>query len=71
MVTRPKITSDITGQSTIEFALITFGFLSLVIAVSVLWHAFADGLFVEHALSSASHHLSGISLGVVGDVFLY
>lgn len=59
------------GQSTLEFALVGAGFLSLVIALGTLWRAVESGLFVDHALSSASHHLSMVFMGVIGDVFLY
>lgn len=62
---------DTKGQSTVEFALVGMGFLALVIACGVLWRALESGLFVEHALISASHHLVEVSLGVVGDIFLY
>lgn len=60
-----------TGQGTLEFALIGAAFLSLVIAGGILWQTLDAGLLVEHALSSASHHVGGSVPGVVGDVFLY
>ncbi len=59
------------GQSTVEFAIVTAGFLSATIALSLVWHAFGDGLLVEHALSVASHHVQGVVPAVVADVFLY
>lgn len=62
---------DTDGQSTLEFALVGAGFLSLVIALGAVWRSFESGLFVEHALASASHHISMVFAGVVGDVFLY
>ncbi|MCL1797826.1 MAG: hypothetical protein FWG24_05910 [Eggerthellaceae bacterium] len=66
----PKL-QDSQGQGTVEFAVVCAAFVSLVVALSVLWHALQSGLFVEHALASASHHLQSVSAGVVGDVFLY
>ena len=68
-MTRPL--EDNQGQATVEFALVAVAFLSLVVACTLLWRALKDGLFVEHALISASHHISKVSLGVIGDVFLY
>lgn len=59
------------GQSTIEFALVCFAFISVIVALGVLWHLFEKGLFVEHALASASHHLQSVFSGVVGDVLLF
>ncbi|MGI6105812.1 MAG: hypothetical protein ACOYD7_06470 [Raoultibacter sp.] len=59
------------GQSTVEFALITAGFVGLIIGLGALWNVLETGLFVEHALASASHHVQEVSVGVVGDVFLY
>ena len=59
------------GQSTVEFAVVFFGFLSMVAALGVLWRVASDGLLVAHALQSASHHLETVVPGVVADVFLY
>ena len=56
------------GQSTVEFAVVLFGFLSMVAALGVLWRVASDGLLVAH---SASHHLETVVPGVVADVFLY
>ena len=62
---------DTNGQGTVEFAVVGAGFLALVIALGILWRALEGGLFVEHALASASHHVFAVSIGVVGDVFLF
>ena len=59
------------GQGTVEFALVVAAFFALVFALGILWRALEGGLFVDHALASASHHLQSVSAGVVGDVFLY
>ncbi len=59
------------GQSTVEFAVVLFGFLALTAALGVLWRSFQDGLLVSHALQSASHHLETVVPGVIADVFLY
>ena len=67
------------GQGTVEFALVTAAFLAAVIALGALWRGLEAGMFVDHALMSASHHIqispSGrIQMtmpGSVADVFLY
>lgn len=59
------------GQANVEFAIIFAAFLAIVIALGALWRAFGDGLFVEHALQSASHHLAQVDLGAWGDVLAY
>lgn len=59
------------GQATVEFAVIAAAFFSLVVALGVLWRAFDQGLFIQHALSSASHHIESVSLGGIADVFLF
>jgi len=66
-----KIREDNSGQGSVELALVIAGFLVLVLALGVLWRALEGGLFVDHALASASHHLHSVDGGVVGDVFLY
>ena len=59
------------GQSTVEFAIVLAAFLSIAFAFSALWDALKDGLFVQHALQCASHHLSASSLGSWSDVLAY
>ncbi|MEF2655321.1 MAG: TadE/TadG family type IV pilus assembly protein [Eggerthellaceae bacterium] len=59
------------GQSTVEFAIVCAAFLSVVIALGSLWRIFDLGLVVDHALQSASHHLSQVASGAWLDVFLY
>lgn len=54
-----------------EFALVTVAFLAVAIAFGALWHAFEGGLFVDHALLSASHHVQMTMPGSIADVFLY
>ena len=59
------------GQGTVEFAVVTGAFLVVAVACGALWHALGDGLFVEHALVSASHHVQLAAPGNAADVFLY
>lgn len=65
------LASDSKGQGSVEFALVCVAFLGIIVALGVLWQALRGGLFVDHALASASHHIQSVSAGVVGDVFLY
>lgn len=62
---------DEQGQGTVEFALVTAGLLAVIVACGALWRSFEGGLFVEHALIAASHHVQGAAPGAVADVFLY
>ncbi len=59
------------GQSTVEFAVVTAAFLALCLGFGAMWHGISGGMFVEHALSSASHHVQGISPQAAADVLLY
>ena len=47
------------------------GVLCMVVAMGVLAKAMGEGLFVEHALMSASHHLQLAALGSAADVFAF
>lgn len=64
-----KIWLDTCGQGTVEFAVVTAAFLCIVIALFVLWDRADSGMFIEHALGAASHHVQEAFLGIVGDVF--
>ena len=55
----------------VEFAVVTAGFLSLAVVLSLLWHTFGDGLLVEHALAVASHHVQAVLPTTIADIFLY
>lgn len=59
------------GQSTVEYALVLFGFLALILAMGALGQFFQEGNLVAHALSSASHHVTLVSPGALRDVFAY
>lgn len=59
------------GQSTVEYAVVLFGFLALVLALGALWRFLQDGALVQHALQSASHHVTMVSKGALLDVFLH
>lgn len=59
------------GQGTIEYALVMFGFLSIVAGLGALWNMLGDGMLTTHALMSASHHVQAVAPGAVADVFAF
>ena len=62
---------DERGQSTVEFAVVTAGFLAATVALGAMWHTFGGGTLIEHALSVASHHVQSAALVSIADIFLY
>ena len=65
-----RVVGDERGQATVEYALILAAFLTVVVGLGLLLRALDGGLFVEHALASASHHVQA-SMGWMTDVFSY
>lgn len=59
------------GQSTVEYAVITAGVVALIAGLGAVWHGLESGLVTSHALASASHHLSGVPASFVVDIFRY
>ncbi len=59
------------GQSTVEFALVTAAFLTVVIGLGALWRLASGGALVEHALATASHCVEQASPQAMADVLLY
>lgn len=57
------------GQSTVEYAIVTAALLVVVLGLGLFWKLGEHGIFVDHAQSSASHHLEDAAAGIVGDVF--
>ena len=62
---------DCAGQATVEFALVTVAFLSVVLGMGALWRSVSAGAFVDHALSCASHCVAGSLPGALADAVLY
>lgn len=58
------------GQSTVEYALISAAFISVVIGLGMLANLLNDGTFVSHAISAGSHGVSDVIGGAV-DVFSF
>lgn len=65
-----QLVGDESGQSTVEYAVVLVAVLCVILALGALWRALESGMFVEHALASASHHVQA-SVGWVVDVFAY
>lgn len=59
------------GQATVEFAVVTFGFLAATAALALLWHALSGEMVAQHAAAVASHHIQAIALATLPDIFLY
>ena len=59
------------GQSTVEFAVVTAGFLVVTVALVAFARMLGDGLIIEHALAVASHHIQAVAPATIVDVFLY
>lgn len=59
------------GQGTVEYAVVLAGVLCMAVALGALAKVMGEGLLVEHALISASHHLQLAALGTVADVFAF
>ena len=62
---------DCAGQATVEFALVTVAFLSVVLGMGALWRSVSAGAFVDHALSCASHCVAGSLPGALADAVRY
>ncbi len=61
---------DDSGQATVEYAVVVAAFLSVVVALGAFGRILGGGLFVEHAVASASHHVAGATAAII-DVFSF
>ena len=59
------------GQSTVEFALVTFAFMGLCAGIASLWHGLSGDALSAHGLMAASHHVMLTLPGGLADIFLY
>lgn len=60
------------GQSTVEFAIVTASLLAILIGLAALWRAGQDGSLVELMRSNSSHSLAiGSALEAMQDALLY
>lgn len=58
------------GQSSVEYAIVA-AFLAMVVGLGAVANLLESGLVLEHALQSASHHLSNVAAAAWADIFLY
>ncbi|MBO7674073.1 MAG: hypothetical protein J6S63_03585 [Atopobiaceae bacterium] len=57
------------GQSTLEYALVLFAFLSLVVAFAALWRMARQGVLLERSKTYASHNFEkGLSIELLQDL---
>ena len=59
------------GQATVEYAVVFTGLAAVLVALAALWRGLGDGLFIEHALGAASHHIQAVAPAAIADIFLY
>jgi hypothetical protein len=59
------------GQATVEYLIVGTVLLVVILVLGVLANRLQEGLFVQHAVQSASHAASSNALGAIGDVLLY
>lgn len=59
------------GQGTVEYALVLAALLVIVLGLGVIAHLFTDGSVANHALVSASHHVSGSAVVATLDIFAF
>lgn len=65
-----RLLADQRGQATVEYALLLAAFLAVLVGLGLLMRAFEEGLFVDHGLAAASHHIQA-SMGWWADVLGY
>lgn len=58
------------GQSVVEFAIVAFVVLSVIVALIVLFNKLNDGTFLAHAMTSSSHNVTHSIAGVI-DAFSF
>ena len=60
------------GQASMEYALVTLAFMSMLTALALLWHAGRDGSLLQRAVEAGSHLWEGGDvLGAMRDVALF
>ena len=59
------------GQATVEFAVVLFAFLAIVLGLGALSNFMQSGAIVEHAVAGASHAVGGSDTGAWADVLAY
>lgn len=65
-----QFVADTSGQSTVEYALVTGALLVVVVGLWAIRELFFQDVSAQHVLASASHHVSG-AWGWVCDVLAF
>ncbi len=58
------------GQASVEYGIVTFAFVGMLLALGLLSQKLQAGLFIDHAIQSASHALAASTTWFC-DVFLF
>ena len=66
-----SLRSDNKGQATVEYLIVGLALLAIIIALGAIAGRLQEGLFVAHAIKSASHAAGPNTMGAIGDVLLY
>lgn len=60
---------DVSGQSTVEYALVLLAFLAMLVGMGAVWHASREGRLADLAREAASHSMpSGVDVKLLQDV---
>lgn len=65
-----QLVGDVSGQSTVEYALVTGALLVVVVGLWAVRELFFQGVDASHVLAAASHHVTG-AWGWVCDVLAF
>lgn len=60
-----QLIADESGQSTVEYAIVFTALLAVLAGACALMGVVGDGLFVQHAVMSASHCLTSAATGII------
>ena len=60
------------GQSTVEYALVVVAFLSMMLALGVVWRSGRSGALLDKAIGASSHQVGGSdAYGGLRDIALF
>ena len=66
------VACDERGQATLEYAIVLLAFISMLAALSAMWHAAQRGVLLDRAVEASSHAIvDGGELGAVQDILSY
>jgi len=59
------------GQATVEYLIVGVLLMAILVGLGAIANRLQEGLFIEHAIQSASHAAGSNTMGTIGDVLLY